>query len=311
MTARLRAELRRLTALLLTLAASGLSQAATITLKPVADTTLFEFLPDNNLGGEPTFICGVNASGHPNRALLKFDIAGNIPANAAIEAAALTATVIRPPDGPASSFRLYRVLADWAEGSGLGSGTSGGNIGALAAPGEATWRARFYPDVLWSGPGAVAPADYAATASATQTIAAAGSYTFSSSADLMSDVQNWLTNSANNFGWILICDNELTAFSARRFGSREDPANAPLLEVEYLPLPEISRSELTGNEIHLSFIAHAGHTYFVQSRDTLASGNWITFTNLPALADTQLVVANAPFAGAQRFYRVGVQAVQK
>ena len=117
-----------------------------------------------------------------------------------------------------ASYSLHRLLQDWGEGR-----ESFGTQGNSATNGEATWRARFHPDVLWSVPGAAAPVDYVATASAMQSIAAEGSYTFDSTAGLVADVQSWLSNSATNFGWILICEDEASAATARRFGSREDP----------------------------------------------------------------------------------------
>src|SRR5207248_6129411 len=114
----------------------------------------------------------------------------------------------------------------------------GNRQGAPASNGQATWLARFYPNVLWSAPGAAAPADFLAVTSASQSIATEGSYTFDSSQNLVADVQSWFTNAASNFGWILICEDESAIGTARRFGSREDPANAPALVIEYIqPTP--------------------------------------------------------------------------
>ena len=42
-------------------------------------------------------------------------------------------------------------------------------------------------------------------------------------------VMQALDDPATNFGWILVCGDELNPDSARRFGSREDSANAPAL----------------------------------------------------------------------------------
>jgi hypothetical protein len=54
----------------------------------------------------------------------------------------------------------------------------------------------------------------------------------------VADVQGWLNNPKSNFGWMLISESEDTRFTARRFGSREDPNNAPLLDVQYVLVPE-------------------------------------------------------------------------
>ena len=97
--------------------------AATVTLAPVSDTTLFQTSPTNNLGAEPTLISGSTVSGLFNRALLKFDIVGaGIPANAIIESVALNITVTKTIAVDPSSFTLHRVLRDWGEGTGINPG---------------------------------------------------------------------------------------------------------------------------------------------------------------------------------------------
>src|SRR5437762_13461585 len=68
-------------ALLILAGAAGLLSAVDLTLSPVADTTLFQAFPNNNLGGEPTLISGATASGQAARALLKFDLSA-VPPNA-------------------------------------------------------------------------------------------------------------------------------------------------------------------------------------------------------------------------------------
>jgi hypothetical protein len=50
---------------------------------------------------------------------------------------------------------------------------------------------------------------------------------------LVEDLQNWLNNPAANFGWMLISDSEGVEFTARRFASREDSVNSPILTVQY------------------------------------------------------------------------------
>lgn len=210
-------------------------KAATVTIGPAGDTTLFQFAPENNLGAELTMISGTTANGMTNRALLKFDVAGNLPANATIQSVSLNVTVVKnsvfgpPPTG----YSLHRVLAGWGEGTGIGA-----NKGAPAANGEATWLARSHPNVLWSAPGATAPGDFVDAASASQTIEAEGSYNFDSTSTLVADTQSWLANPGSNYGWILICGDEATIGSSRRFASREDEANAPYLVIEYTtPVP--------------------------------------------------------------------------
>src|SRR5205823_5423166 len=74
-------------------------QAATISLQPVADTTLQQAFPDNNFGGGTSFTAGGRRNGGITRALVQFDIAGNLPAGAVISSASLTLTVVSVPSG--------------------------------------------------------------------------------------------------------------------------------------------------------------------------------------------------------------------
>ena len=212
---------------------SALLHAETVTITPAADTTLFQTYPDNNLGATPTLIAGTTFNGWSNRAVMKFDIASNLPPGAVVLSVSLQLTVTRAMDLVPREFRLHRLKQDWGEGAGVE-----GNIGRLALDQEATWFARFYPDQLWSEPGGSATNDYVAEASAAQSIGDVGSYEFTST-NLIGDVEFWHTNEAANFGWILICSDETVAPSARRFGSREDAIDAPQLIITYA-LPERS-----------------------------------------------------------------------
>src|SRR3954452_22934406 len=84
--------------LIFVFAVAGVAQsldAVTLTLAPVADTTLFQLYPMNNLGGELTMISGVTANEQVNRALLRFNLTNSLPANATIQRVSLNVTVIK------------------------------------------------------------------------------------------------------------------------------------------------------------------------------------------------------------------------
>src|SRR5258708_40108594 len=140
--------------------AGGVSRldAATMALSPVADTTLSQALSGNNLGGEAFLSSGLDDNAQVSRALLKFNIAGNVPSNATIQSVTLTLTVAHSTALISSSFSLHRTLQDWGEGS-----KTNGSDGAPAGSGEATWSARFYPATLWSVAGGGSAVDYVAT----------------------------------------------------------------------------------------------------------------------------------------------------
>ena len=80
---------------------AGSAYADTVTLLPVADTTLFEQTPNNNLGANSTLAAGTTAGvsgpAAASRALLRFDVAASIPTNAYLTSASVTIKVTKAP----------------------------------------------------------------------------------------------------------------------------------------------------------------------------------------------------------------------
>lgn len=219
------------------IAVGGIAPATAdnVSLLPVADTTLFQFAPTNNLGGTVNLLGGTTMNGARNRPLLRFDLA-TLPADATINSVTLTLTDISGGTFQASNFELHRVLVDWGEG------TKTGNQGQPASSGEATWNARFHSVTDWNAPGGNAGTDYASAVSgATLVSPALGTnvYQFGSTSSMVADVQLWRDTPGANFGWILISDSEGTPQTSRRFASREDAlGRAPVLRVDFTTVPE-------------------------------------------------------------------------
>jgi len=215
-------------------------QAVSTNLHPVADATLFEASPDNNLGDSGSFMAGLRPRGGRSRGLLRFDLSGSVPANATITSATLSLTVVKTPGGQANSnFELHKMLQSWGQEGNKSS--SGG--GSPASPGEVTWNSRSSSLTSWTTPGGAPGTDFASAASASQFVAGDATYSFSSAA-LLSDVQNWYANGSQNFGWMLLSSAEGTSRSIRRFGSRESGATAPSLSIQYTVVPEPSSASL-------------------------------------------------------------------
>jgi hypothetical protein len=128
--------------------------AATATLNPVKDNTLYEPITKDNLEdrsnalGKNMFVGrvkdAVNASGQVavRRAVLAFDIAGAIPAGATIESVTLTLVVNRVPGNTNHDVGLHRLLADWGEGT-SNTGNSQQGRGEDPTTGDATWKHTF------------------------------------------------------------------------------------------------------------------------------------------------------------------------
>ena len=205
--------------------------AGTITLRPMADTTLYEAMPENNLGGGDTFQAGLRPKGGRTRALIEFNLSA-LPVNAHITSATLKLTVVNTPSSPVNStFDLHRVTAGWGEGN-----NSSAYGGARADPNEASWNRRLSPFTSWTNPGG----DFLGAVSGATFICANGDYLFNSTANLVNDLQAWHDNPTANFGWELVSEAEASARSIRRFGSRENLSSAPNLFIEYTIVPEPS-----------------------------------------------------------------------
>lgn len=230
------------------------ARADSVTLRPVADTTLIETAPNNNLGGQPFANSGTTQNFTKNRALFRFDVS-SIPVGAQVSSASLAFEVTRQPvDGFASAdFGLHRMFVSWGEGVQTTANPGSPGQGAPAAAGEATWNARFAQTGLnWATPGGLAGTDFAAASSAGQSIySTANSPYFFTSAQLAADVQHWLDNPSANHGWMLLANDEGPNFTARRFGSREDGINAPQLMVQFTAVPEPSIICLTAGGVIL------------------------------------------------------------
>jgi hypothetical protein len=217
------------------------AKADTITVGDSRDATIYENNPNNSNGAGFTMFSGQNGMGSPRRALLDFDVAGNVPAGSTITSVQLTLVLqgVAGTDATPRTIGLHSLLANWGEGT-TGSGMGGGGTGQgfPANPGDATWSSNFFGTSTWTNAGG----DFSATASAsavvTQTLDSA--YTWGSTAALVSDVQNWLDSPSSNFGWLLLGD-ETGTQTFRQFYTKEEanPAFRPALEIDFTPAASV------------------------------------------------------------------------
>jgi hypothetical protein len=286
--------------------AALMGRAEVTNLVAIADTTLREANPDNNLGGMAYVPVGTTSVGTKNRALFKFDVSV-IPTNACIASATLK-LISSFASTSGVDYNLHRLLKDWGEGGLSGGGGGTMTLGAPATNGCATWKARFHSSDLWSETGAQAGTDFVSEASATVAISTTGSTNGFFSIGVLEDVQRWVSDPGTNFGWILMQANEALSGVARRMGSREDPARAPVLAIQYvLPVsgaPALCEPMIIGNRIHFCFNAEAGSNYTVEYRNALGTGEWVTLTSVSALPNLTAVGISDAVTGGSRFYRV-------
>lgn len=211
------------------------------------DNSIFESNALNSGGGLPAFFSGTNAMFSPRRALLAFDIAAEVPDGAQITSVELRLYLGNAPNEDSQNIGLHRLTTDWGEGT-VGNdreAISMTGMGFTADPGDATWSHASLDSVSWANPGATG--DFVTTPSATAAIAGPidEPHFWTSTPALVSDVQSWLDNPANNFGWILVNANETSMRTLKAFYSREasqdssgepnaiDPTWRPTLMVTY------------------------------------------------------------------------------
>ncbi len=218
----------------------GLSVAApsafadSLAVVPDRDNTLYERASgDLSNGAGPSLFfgrTGGNAGNVRRRALVRFDLS-SIPPGSVVNSVQLTLEVdLVPPGATGFDAALHRVLADWGEGASVAQGAGGAGAPAIAP--DATWLHREFDTVPWSTPGGdftVAPSSTTAIGSGT------GPVNFMTAPGLVDDVQAWVDDPGQNFGWILIGE-EGNPQNARRIGSRENGPLAPQLVVDFEPL---------------------------------------------------------------------------
>lgn len=200
----------------------------TVNLTPIQDATLYESSDGSVANGAgPHFFVGVNQQNNVRRGLLQFAIAESIPDDATIISVTLHLNVSLAQGG-SRTVSLHRVQSAWGEGT-SDAGSPGGT-GVPATTGDATWIHTLFNTSMWTTPGG----DFAASASATQSVSGPGQYVWSTNSDLVTDVQTWLDTPAVNFGWLVQGD-ESSSSTAKRFDSRENAtaANRPRLEIVY------------------------------------------------------------------------------
>lgn len=204
---------------LVLIAVAGAAQGVEMQRAPAADATLFGDEPDLANGSGSHLFIGATAGGFPRRAVMRFDLS-EVPPGSTVRSASLRVVIDRiansaPDDSVAS---LHRLLDSWGEGtSGAGGGGNGG--GEVAVPGDVTWTQRYYSASMprtWNTPGG----DFAAE-SASIPMVSTGSFVWTSTPEMLADLQGWVNDPASNHGW-LIRGSEATTRTAKRLISRED-----------------------------------------------------------------------------------------
>jgi hypothetical protein len=310
--------------LLLFSATSGL--AAQTFVGSAQTTGLMESYPDNNMGAVGWYpvgtiqnqACGTtnNPFACRNRSLIKFDFQGLIPPGSRILNVDFRVWVtVQPPNDETdfnTVFDFHRMLLPWGKGTGANGTNFPGAVGRPALPGESSWLMRLAPSNSWGIPGGAAGIDYATQSSAlTQVFTEPGTQNdFIVSAisnRLVADVQHWVDNPGQNFGWLTKARNEADRWTAKRFMNIESGIDDyPRLLVTYVPPPDITNVQTNAGGVSFEFVADPAQAYIVQYRESLSAGEWLTLTNVPAPPGELVIPVIDPgtLTNSNRFYRV-------
>lgn len=217
------------------------ARADTVTLNPVADSTLIEDANGAYSAGASYNVfsgrVGSNGSGTLRRALIRFD-ASAIPSGSTVTSVQLR-MYMSQGQGGTRSHSLHRMNASWGE---AGSFSFGG-AGAAAQTGDATWLHRFWPGTPWATPGG----DFVAAPSAAVNVSGIAWYVWGSTAGMVADVQSWVNEPTQNFGWMIRGD-ESVERTSKRFDSRQssNPSTKPQLIVTFTP-PASNPADINGD----------------------------------------------------------------
>ncbi len=222
-----------------------------------ADNTLYQSATgDLSNGAGIGIFVGANAFGSIRRAVVRFDVAAALPANAKVLAAELTLNSVQSSAFSAVAMNGHRLLQAWGEGTSVAP--PGGGGGGPATANDATWLYRFYnPAAPASSPAWTTPGgDFVGTPSLVGAMPSFGLFTTALSRAAADDVQGWLNNPASNFGWLLKAANETLGSTAHRIDSRESLGTKPSLRVTYV-LPGQNAPWGTGCPVGTGFFTAA------------------------------------------------------
>ena len=204
---------------------SLLGQTEEVLVGATKDNSIYQEGELSNGSGIYLFT-GVTNRGNKRRALIKFDLSNSLPEGVMADSASLIlAPSLVKTNG--TSVNIYRLNAEWGEGSSDAGGEEG--KGAPATEGDATWIKSTLTGDPWVKPGG----DYDLESLASTSVSLGAKAEFGSSS-LTELVNSWINDPDNNYGVIVIGDESKSA-TAIRFNSREYSNSElwPMLKLYY------------------------------------------------------------------------------
>lgn len=220
---------------------SALAQTQEVTITPTSDNTIFQNTDLSNGLGQFIFT-GVNNKNQIRRALVRFTLSNDIPDGVSVDSARLILSNVKMKPS-STSLDMYFVTSQWGEGS--SSADDGDGKGAPAEVGDATWDYALFNTVAWVKKGG----DFTLEKSATTSVSP-GEDAILRSERMAVDVNYWLENPTENYGWILMGDESGQATSVK-FASKDnnDPELWPKLVLYYEGTTAIREFDRTQSQL--------------------------------------------------------------
>ncbi|MSR40335.1 MAG: DNRLRE domain-containing protein [Phycisphaerales bacterium] len=204
-----------------------------VTLAATQSATIYQEDANGANGSGQYLFAGRTNQGLTRRALLRFDLAA-LPEGALLLSARVNMNVAQG-NGGVRPMSLHRGTAQWTTGASDPAGTE--SVGVAAMLGDCTWQWASSNGALGGTAWSQSGGSFESIASATASTTVLGMQHLTSES-LRADVEAWLANPTENFGWLLLGD-ESAIGTARRLDSAHAAAGGfvPSLELEYTIIP--------------------------------------------------------------------------
>ncbi|HOH29821.1 MAG TPA: DNRLRE domain-containing protein, partial [Candidatus Hydrogenedentes bacterium] len=203
----------------------------TVKVYPDRDATLYADAAGSIANGSGEWLFAGKEYDALRKALVRFDLDGLLPEDAVIQRADFW--LYHEPHTSANNMdlKLIKIGQDWGEGASNAAGDE--SLGAPAQSGDATWLHSRYNKEFWTVPGGSTLGDFSGTISIWTLPSRYGCYsTAPGNAQMLTDVQQWIDQPEQNFGWMIVDD---AAPAIKRFGSRQNSNQNlwPRLDITY------------------------------------------------------------------------------
>jgi hypothetical protein len=271
-----------------------LSQTIEVELGASIDNTIFKGLVLSNGLGE-YFFAGTTKDNVTKRALVMFDLIESVPEGVTVDSAILVLHPTKVKPG-STSINVHMLTTEWGEGT--SKAEDGDGKGAIATANDATWEFAKFNTHPWIKTGG----DYALDESATSTVSTGNDAEFSSIL-ITANVNFWLANPSNNYGWILIGD-ELSTSTSAKFGSRDniDPLLWPILKLYYQGSTSINQLAHSNSDLTVYQGANMDEIIVSNNGDPVSS-----FMEVYSVTGTKVYSSQFQISQGENTVNVGIQ----